>query len=649
MKRVVQIMVIVLSLLCLLSCEQPGGGEKESTYYTVTFETNGGSKIGSVTVAAGTTLAKPAEPTKSGFYFAGWYTDAAKESLYTFSKKVTADFTLYAAWSTEKLENVDDYIQKGITCLLNKQFSEGLNMFELAYRKDPTDDKAKLYSGLTQLAMISMSDKVKTLIRDHFGMTSYPGSINALLSDSWFDTAYEDVHTVWIDEYEISTAPAYWWSDYYVRVTGNIVTANGDISCSAVTYVTSPNNNGKFIDGWDYRNCYDASFSNKYLANIQQSDTGDYLLIVNSYDGSKYYNYDLGNGKLFDADDVFYVNSSGSYEFKASEGTGNYPGFTLPEWLANSEAYTNSLFKGLKTTETLSILMLANIVDLNTDGFNDLVDDLIAGVFGPTFTEACSRINSMTAAVEIPAELIGALRAEGILGANETVKVGKDEATAIIASLKLFKGALQWLQSYNLNYNLSWTKKAFTDPASFKFDSSIDPFFQNVLSARPNGSALMDAANATFTEALTEILTSYSNITDGANGNYPEAFKKEMKYHCDKYAEMVKNIRDAIKGKKSYTNNAISIDFEILFTPGYFSLENIFYCNIGTPVFYVDGLKELTASNYNSYSRSAGVYLRIKPSVFTAAISTIEVPNDTFYICTLTDFIKSDAAVYYLK
>ncbi|AEE16662.1 cell wall/surface repeat protein [Treponema brennaborense DSM 12168] len=610
-------------------------------------------------MAAGTTLAKPAEPTKSGSYFAGWYTDAAAtESLYTFSKKVTADFTLYAAWSTEKLEEVNDYIQKGITYLLNKQFSEGLNMFELAYRKDPTDDKAKLYSGLTQLAMISMSDEVKTLIRDHFGMTSYPGSINALLSDSWFDTAYEDVHTVWIDEYEISATSL--WSGY-VRVAGRVVdTADGDVPCASV-YVKSPNNTDMFINSYYYSYYYDTSFYSKYLTDIQQSDTGNYLLpvSVDPNDGSKYYNDDLGIDKPFDAKNVVCTNYCDSYKIKASNGS-NYPGFTLPEWLENSEVYTNSLFKGLKTTETLSILMLANIVDLNTDGFNGLVDDLIAGVFGPTFTEACSRINSMTAAVDIPADLIGALRAEGILGTDETVKVGKDEATAIIASLKLFKGALQWLQSYNLNYDLSWTKKAFTDPASFEFDSSIDPFVQNVLSARPNGSAFMNAANATFTEALTEILTSYSNITADTNGNYPEAFKNEMEKYCDKYAEMVATVLNAIENKTKCSLGAISIDFGKFFTPGYFALTNFLTGSNGTPEFYVyvydgyqDAFYKLTVANYKTISNSAWSYvsLAVDTSIITDVVSGV-FPFDSYeYIklVGLDDFIKSDAAVYYLK
>lgn len=53
------------------------GGGGSVTRYTVTFDTDGGSTVASVTVKRGDKLTKPADPTKTGYTFGGWYTDKA--------------------------------------------------------------------------------------------------------------------------------------------------------------------------------------------------------------------------------------------------------------------------------------------------------------------------------------------------------------------------------------------------------------------------------------------------------------------------------------------------------------------------------------------------------------------------------------------
>ena len=68
--------------------------------YTVTFETSGGSAVAPVTVDAGSTATKPADPTKSGHNFGGWYKDSTLQTPWDFANgTVTADTTLYAKWT----------------------------------------------------------------------------------------------------------------------------------------------------------------------------------------------------------------------------------------------------------------------------------------------------------------------------------------------------------------------------------------------------------------------------------------------------------------------------------------------------------------------------------------------------------------------
>ena len=80
--------------------------EKENlvTYYTITFDTDGGSPIDSVVLKDGEILSEPTKPTKDGYTFKGWYQD---DELYDFTMPVTKDFTLTASWekNSTKEEN----------------------------------------------------------------------------------------------------------------------------------------------------------------------------------------------------------------------------------------------------------------------------------------------------------------------------------------------------------------------------------------------------------------------------------------------------------------------------------------------------------------------------------------------------------------
>ena len=72
------------------------------TYYTVTFDTDGGTEIAAQSVQAGDTAYRPADPAKDGYTFAGWYTDKEYSTEFIFSEPVNKAMTVYAKWEEEK-------------------------------------------------------------------------------------------------------------------------------------------------------------------------------------------------------------------------------------------------------------------------------------------------------------------------------------------------------------------------------------------------------------------------------------------------------------------------------------------------------------------------------------------------------------------
>lgn len=70
----------------------------EGTFFTVAFDTNEGSPISDVEVLEGEALVVPTAPTKEGFDFDGWFTDAELTIAFDPSTLIMADMTLYAKW-----------------------------------------------------------------------------------------------------------------------------------------------------------------------------------------------------------------------------------------------------------------------------------------------------------------------------------------------------------------------------------------------------------------------------------------------------------------------------------------------------------------------------------------------------------------------
>ena len=67
--------------------------------YTITFESNGGTSVASITDDYGTVVQEPTKPTKENYKFVAWSTDTIGNNKVTWPYTITGDIKLYAQWN----------------------------------------------------------------------------------------------------------------------------------------------------------------------------------------------------------------------------------------------------------------------------------------------------------------------------------------------------------------------------------------------------------------------------------------------------------------------------------------------------------------------------------------------------------------------
>ena len=110
---------------------------------TITFDTNGGSIIDSITIGKDTELTLPKDPMRDGYVFKGW---VDKNETPIYNKALLAeDTTLYAVWEKDEISNT-------ITITFDTKGGSKINSItinkdtELILPKDPTRDGYKFKS-----------------------------------------------------------------------------------------------------------------------------------------------------------------------------------------------------------------------------------------------------------------------------------------------------------------------------------------------------------------------------------------------------------------------------------------------------------------------------------------------------------------------
>ena len=86
---------------------------KWEKFYTVTFNTNGGSAVPVQKIKENEKATKPSDPTRDGYDFVNWYPDREWTTSFDFDSPVTGDLILYAKW-----------IEKGATGTINDSWED---------------------------------------------------------------------------------------------------------------------------------------------------------------------------------------------------------------------------------------------------------------------------------------------------------------------------------------------------------------------------------------------------------------------------------------------------------------------------------------------------------------------------------------------
>lgn len=99
MKQIFSILCLT-ALLAVITVSCGDDDNKELEQFTVTFDSQDGSKVASQTISYGEKVVEPTRPTKEGHAFIGWYTETSYTHEWNFeSDIVTKDITLYARWT----------------------------------------------------------------------------------------------------------------------------------------------------------------------------------------------------------------------------------------------------------------------------------------------------------------------------------------------------------------------------------------------------------------------------------------------------------------------------------------------------------------------------------------------------------------------
>ena len=127
--------------------------------YTITFISNGGSSVQSITQDFASAVVAPTNPTRSGYSFLGWFIDEALTNAYTFTTMPSQNQTLYAKWTIlfSFLEFSSSHSSSALT-QSGRVFMWGLN--DYGQLGDGSTENKVFPNEITSQFVLSNGDKI---------------------------------------------------------------------------------------------------------------------------------------------------------------------------------------------------------------------------------------------------------------------------------------------------------------------------------------------------------------------------------------------------------------------------------------------------------------------------------------------------------
>jgi len=188
--------------------------------YTISFNTNGGNEIESVSNGAGADFA-PETPVKDGYVFAGWYADANCTTPFTATTFPAEDITIYAKWVNGSYQDFESY--EGTPSGNFEVLTDGENAYlgngYLKYSADAKDNGSRIVvsdEALKDFAFpgdkIEVSFKYKLLSGDakfymHTSVNSKTPSLAPNEATTWLNVyEYKNTNLVVSEDWQTVTA-----------------------------------------------------------------------------------------------------------------------------------------------------------------------------------------------------------------------------------------------------------------------------------------------------------------------------------------------------------------------------------------------------------------------------------------------------------
>ena len=144
----------------------------EVNYYTITFDTAGGSSIDSIVVKENDTITKPNDPTKGGYTFLGWYID---DEEFNFEDLVKSDLTLVAKWEENKNSNSTGSSSGGTITNSTNKINLNNNLSATVYTKSTGSQNCFFYLFADNLQDLYPDASYSAISNGTTRVTFWPG------------------------------------------------------------------------------------------------------------------------------------------------------------------------------------------------------------------------------------------------------------------------------------------------------------------------------------------------------------------------------------------------------------------------------------------------------------------------------------------